>query len=102
MSTLSSMFLLVRIVHVTYVPTVHQLNMSIESALLSVENGRVLGGRVAYLLTQRTVYQWLWRGRWRERAGEMSHRYVPGCSSELVGSSFSGVKASNVGDGLVI
>ncbi|CAL8344138.1 unnamed protein product [Arctogadus glacialis] len=68
MSTLSSMFLLVRIVHVTYVPTVHQLNMSIESALLSVEDGRVLGGRVAYLLTQRTVYQWLWRGRWRERA----------------------------------
>ena len=101
MSTLSSMFLLVRIVHVTYVPTVHQLNMSIESALLSVVNGRVLGGRVAYLLTQRTVYQWLRRGRWRERAGEMSHRYVPGCS-ELVGSSFSGVKASNVGDGLVI
>ena len=39
MSTLSSRFLLVRIVHVTYVPTVHQLNMSIESALLSVENG---------------------------------------------------------------
>jgi hypothetical protein len=51
----------------------------------------VLVGRVAYLLTQRTVYQWLWRGRWRERAGEMSHRYVPGCSSELAGSSFSGV-----------
>ena len=62
------MSLLVRIVHVTYVPTVHQLNMSIASALLSVENGRVRCGRVAYLLPHRTVYQW------REREGEGESR----------------------------
>ena len=95
MSTLSSKFFWFGLSTLCMCRPFTNVHMSITSTLLSIENLRVMCGRVAYLLTHRTVHQWRERRRERERererAGEVSHRRVPGCGSQLAGSSFSGV-----------